>query len=135
PEYGSVGLTEAEALAQGGCAIAAVPYSDLDRAVIDGRAEGFCKLIVNRESGQIVGAHVVGEQAVEVVQIVAAGMASGMHVLELAELELAYPTFTAVVGLAARQLVRQLGFTPLAAEWRTLRRLQNRTAEWENSSA
>ncbi|MBK6709498.1 MAG: hypothetical protein IPG51_04030 [Chloroflexi bacterium] len=77
PEYGSVGLTEAEALAQGGCAIAAVPYSDPDRAVIDGRAEGFCKLIVNRESGQIVGAHVVGEQAVEVVQIVAAGMASG----------------------------------------------------------
>jgi len=132
PEYGSVGLTETQA--QGNCAIATVPYSDLDRAVIDGRPEGFCKLIVDRESGKIVGAHVVGEQAVEVVQIVAAGIAAGMHVAEMAEVELAYPTFTAVVGLAARQLVRQLGFTPLAAEWRTLRRLQVRTAEWENNS-
>jgi dihydrolipoamide dehydrogenase len=132
PEYGSVGLTEAQA--QENCLSATVPYSDLDRAVIDGRPEGFCKLIVNRDSGQIVGAHVVGEQAVEVVQIVAAGMAAGMHIVQMAELELAYPTFTAVVGLAARQLVRQLGFTPLAAEWRTLRRLQNHTAEWENSS-
>jgi dihydrolipoamide dehydrogenase len=134
PEYGSVGLTEAEALAEEGCAMATIPYSDLDRAVIDGRPEGFCKLIVKRASGQIVGAHVVGEQAVEVVQIVAAGMAAGMHVLELAELELAYPTFTAVVGLAARQLVRQLGLTPLAAEWRTLHRLKSRSAEWENST-
>ena len=87
------------------------------------------------ESGQIVGAHVAGEQAVEVVQIVVAGMAAGMHVMDLAELELASPTFTAVVGLAARQLVRQLGFTPLAAKWRTLHRLQTYTAEWENSSA
>ena len=135
PEYGSVGLTEAQAHALGNCAMATIPYSDLDRAVIDGRPEGFCKLIVNGESGQIVGAHVVGEQAVEVVQIVAAGMAAGMHVTEMAELELAYPTFTAIVGLAARQVVRQLGFTPLAAEWRTLRRLQTRTAEWETSSS
>jgi len=135
PEYGSVGLTEAQAELQGGCTWATVPYSDLDRAVIDGRPEGFCKLIVERESGKIRGAHVVGEQAVEVVQIVAAGMAAGMHVSELAELELAYPTFTAIVGLVARQLVRQLDLTPLAAEWRTLRRLRTRTAEWENSSA
>ena len=38
----------------------------------------------------------------------------------LAELEIAYPTFTAVVGLAARQIVRELGVMPLAAQWRAL---------------
>ena len=122
-----MGLTEAAARARYACAVATVSYADLDRAVIDGRSEGFCKLIVTREEGRLLGAHVVGEQAVEVVQIAAAGMAAGIHVAQLAELELAYPTFTAVIGLAARRLVRELGLTPLASVWRELRRV----AEWE----
>lgn len=133
PEYGSVGLTEAQArAAEADCLAATVPYADLDRAVIDGRTEGFCRLIVSRATRRLLGAHVVGEQAVEVVQIAAAGMAAGMRVEQLAELELAYPTFTAVIGLAARQIVRDLGLTPLAQEWRTLRPVV-RAAEWERS--
>lgn len=129
PEYGSVGRTEAQAQAEQDCAVAVVPYADLDRAVIDGRVEGFCKLIVSRDTREIVGAHVVGEQAVEVVQLVAAGMAAGAKIEDLAQLELAYPTFTAIVGLAARQLVRELGVVQLAPAWRAL--LHPRAAEWE----
>ena len=134
PEYGSVGLTESQARDRYDCAVAVVPYTDLDRAVIDGRSDGFCKLIVARESRLILGAHVVGEQALEVVQIAAAGMAAGMHIEQLAELELAYPTFAAVMGLAARQLVRELGLTPLALEWSALPRLGERVAEWERDA-
>jgi hypothetical protein len=114
------------------CVVAEVPYSDMDRAVIDGRAQGICKLIVSRQSRQILGAHVVGEQAVEVVQIVAAAMAAGMRVERLAELELAYPTYTAIVGLTARQVVRELGMTPLAPSWRALGHVH--IAEWERSA-
>lgn len=113
PEYGAVGLTETEAREkQRDFLIATVPYSDLDRAVIDDRREGFCKLIVARPSREILGAHVVGEQALEVVQIVAAAMASRAKIETLADLEMAYPTFCAVAGLAARQIVREGG-----AEW------------------
>jgi pyruvate/2-oxoglutarate dehydrogenase complex dihydrolipoamide dehydrogenase (E3) component len=110
PEYGSVGLTEARARTEFGdaVAVAVIPYAHLDRAVIDGYTDGFCKLIASRETQQVLGAHVVGEQAVEIVQIVAAGMAAGMPVDQLAQMELAYPTFTAIVGLAARKLVRDL---------------------------
>jgi pyruvate/2-oxoglutarate dehydrogenase complex dihydrolipoamide dehydrogenase (E3) component len=130
PEYGSVGLTEAKAREQhGNIAVATVPYANVDRAVIDGRTVGFCKLIVNAETHQIVGAHVVGEQALEVVQVVAAGMAGGLSIDKLAELQLAYPTFAAVVGLAARQLVRELDIVALQPEWRALARV--RAAEWE----
>jgi hypothetical protein len=99
--------------------------------VIDGRTEGFCKLIVSPESGLILGTHVVGEQAVEVVQIAAASMAGKVDFRRLAELELAYPTFTAIIGLAARRLVRQLGLSPVAPVWRALRRIETRPAEWE----
>jgi pyruvate/2-oxoglutarate dehydrogenase complex dihydrolipoamide dehydrogenase (E3) component len=131
PEYAGVGLTEEEARARGPLVVATVPYHELDRAVVDDRLEGFCKLIVSEETHRLLGAHVVGEQALEVVQIVAAGMASDMWVEQLAELELAYPTYTGIVGLAARQIVRQLGVVPLAAEWQTLGRLK--AAEWERS--
>lgn len=129
PEYASVGLTEEQAKEHSNPAVAVVPYADTDRAVIDGHAEGFCKLIVNRQTEQVLGAHVVGEQAVEVVQMVAAGMAGGLTVDQLADLEFAYPTFAAIVGMAARQLQRELGNVPVAPEWRELKQI--RGAEWE----
>lgn len=137
PEYSGVGLSEAQLRARSDedqeYVVAVVPYADLDRAVIDGRTEGFCKLIASQESHRILGAHVVGEQAVEIVQIVAAAMASDMWVEQLAEVELAYPTYTAIVGLAARQLVQKLGVMPLASLWQTLGRPY--AAEWERNES
>jgi pyruvate/2-oxoglutarate dehydrogenase complex dihydrolipoamide dehydrogenase (E3) component len=131
PEYGGVGLTEAAARARPGepVAVATVAYQGLDRAVLDDRTEGFCKLIAEYGSHRVVGAHVVGEQAVEVVQVAATAMAAGMRVEQLAEVDLAYPTFTAVVGLAARRLARELGAVPMAPAWRTLDGADR--AEWE----
>lgn len=130
PEYASVGLTEAQARAALDCVVATVPYDDMDRAVIDGRTEGFCKLIVATGTRQIVGAHVVGEQAMEIVHVAAAGMVAGLRIEQLAGLQIAYPTYTAVLGLAARQAVRALGDMPLTLEWRALAKPH---AEWERS--
>jgi pyruvate/2-oxoglutarate dehydrogenase complex dihydrolipoamide dehydrogenase (E3) component len=134
PEYASVGLTEEEARAvPGGYVAAVVPYGDLDRAVIDGHTEGACKLIASQESHRILGAHIVGEQALEIVQLIAAGMAADMWVEQLAELEIAYPTYTSIIGLAARRLVQDLGVIPLAPQWHSLGKLP--IAEWERSEA
>lgn len=131
PEYGSVGLTEAQARLNGyDYVTAVVPYTDLDRAVIDSHTEGFCKLIVSQDNHRILGAHIVGEQALESIQLVAGGMVADMWIEQLAELEIAYPTYTAAVGLAARQIVHKLGVTPLASQWRALSRPH---AEWERS--
>lgn len=129
PEYGGVGLTEKQAAENANAIVAVVPYADMDRAVIDGHSVGFCKLIIDRASHRLLGAHVVGEQAVEVVQIVAAGIAGGMQAEHFADLEFAYPTFSAIIGLAARQLLREVGSVPVAAEWHTLKKV--RGAEWE----
>ena len=121
PEYASVGLTERQARDEYGdedCAVAVVPYSDLDRGVIDGHPDGSCKLVISRSSRRILGAHIVGEQAVEVVQLAATAMGAGMRIEQLANLELAYPTFTAIVGLAARKLARELDLVPVSPRWR-----------------
>lgn len=129
PEYGSVGLTESQAREQHEIAVAVVPFADVDRAVIDDHTVGMCKLIVNKENRRILGAHIVGEQALESIHMVAGGMASDMTIEQLAELEIAYPTYVAVVGLAARQLARELGVTPMKPQWRALGKLN--VAEWE----
>jgi pyruvate/2-oxoglutarate dehydrogenase complex dihydrolipoamide dehydrogenase (E3) component len=130
PECGSIGLSEEEATKRGRpVAIGRVAYVDLDRAVIDRRTDGFCKLIVDRDTGHVIGAHVVGEQAVEVVQIAATAMAAGMAVGQLAEVEFAYPTFTSIVGLAARQVVHGLRLGSQASAWEEMGR--PRQSEWE----
>ena len=117
PEYASVGLTEAEARQQYDCAVAVVQYDDLMRPVIDNHPEGFCKLIVERRRRSILGAHVIGEYSVEIIQMVAACMASDMKIEQVAELQLAYPTFTEAVGMAAQKLVRELGLASLPQLW------------------
>jgi pyruvate/2-oxoglutarate dehydrogenase complex dihydrolipoamide dehydrogenase (E3) component len=130
PEYASVGLTEKSAIEDGHDVITALAsFINLDRAVIDGKTEGFCKLVVSRETRQLLGAHVVGEQAVEIVQLCAAHMATQSSIEQLAELELAYPTYTAIVGLAARRAVHYLGLMKLSSEWHATSPYY--AAEWE----
>ena len=109
PEYASVGLTEAQARERYDCAVAVVRYDQLLRAVIDGHAEGFCKLIVEQRHRYLLGAHVLGEYSAEVIQVAAVAMAANLRVEQLAELQLAFPTFTEALGMAAQQLVRTLG--------------------------
>jgi len=75
----------------------------------------------------------MGEQAVEILQLVATCMAADMRIEQLADLELAYPTFTAIVGLAARRLSRELGVIPLSQQSQTQSRIG--IAEWERGEA
>lgn len=133
PEYGSVGLNEIQAHKEHDVVVATVPYTEMDRAVIDGQPVGLCKLIVSRRTRRILGAHVVGEQALEVVHVAAAAMAADMDVEQLAELQIAYPTFTAILGLAARQIGRELQGKARASEWVSLAPAP--PAEWEMSQS
>ena len=108
PDYAGVGLTEETARARDSlCVVVQVPYSELDRAVIDDRERGFLKLIADRRRELILGAHATGENAIEVIQSVTTAMAAGVDVSTLAKVRFAYPTYSAVIGLAARALLAQ----------------------------
>ena len=121
PEYASVGLTEAEARARYDCEVAVIRYDNLLRAVADDRSEGFCKLIVDSNRRHVLGAHVLGEYSAEVIQTVATCMAQDMRVEQIAELQLAYPTFTEAISMAAQHIVRRLGIAPMLPSWGDLR--------------
>ncbi|MBG6179637.1 dihydrolipoyl dehydrogenase family protein [Arthrobacter sp. CAN_A1] len=108
PDYAGVGLTEEAARQRDReAAVVVVPYGEVERPIIDDREQGFLKLVLDRHRELILGAHAVGENAVEVIQAVAAAMAAGTDVATLARVKFAYPTYTAIIGVAARAALRR----------------------------
>jgi pyruvate/2-oxoglutarate dehydrogenase complex dihydrolipoamide dehydrogenase (E3) component len=71
PEYAQVGLTEAKARQTHDVVTAVVNFNSTTRTIIDGHKVGFCKLIADRKTSRILGCHVVGERAVDIVQVAA----------------------------------------------------------------
>ena len=68
PEIASVGLSEAEARLRGlEVKVGKFPFLANSRAVIHGETEGFAKLVADARTGQLLGAHVVGIQATELI--------------------------------------------------------------------
>jgi pyruvate/2-oxoglutarate dehydrogenase complex dihydrolipoamide dehydrogenase (E3) component len=109
PEYARVGLTEAKACEAHDVVVATTRFDETTRAVVDGRTCGFCKLLVDRATRTILGCHVVGDRAVEIVQTVAIAMSSSLKVEELARVPLSFPTYTGILGRAAYRATAQLG--------------------------
>ena len=117
PEYGAVGLTEKDAAHEYDIAVGIARYDDLLRPVADGRSDGFCKLIADRDNHKILGAHVLGDYSAETVQVVATAMSAGMSIEQLAEMQFAYPTFTEAVSMAAQKVCRKIGTGSYPAVW------------------
>jgi dihydrolipoamide dehydrogenase len=108
PEYAQVGLTEAKARETHDILTGTVQFNSTTRTIIDGRTRGFCKLVADRQTRQILGCHVVGERAVEITQVAAVAMAGRMRVDDLAQVPLSYPTYAGVLGRVAATVTRQL---------------------------
>ncbi len=111
PEYAQVGLTEKQARQTHDVVTAMVKFDSTTRTIIDGRKLGFCKLIVDRKTFKIKGCHVVGESAVDIVQVAAIAIAAGMRVDELAAVPLSFPTYAGILVNGAASAARQLGLT------------------------
>ena len=68
PEIGSVGLTEAKAKEAGyNVKVGKFPFTANSRASIVGQHEGFIKIVSDAEYGEILGVHIIGPQATELI--------------------------------------------------------------------
>ena len=108
PEYASVGLSEATARETHDVVVGTEGFGSMPRPIIDGRPTGFCKLVADRENHTILGCHIVGERAVELAQLAALAVASGMKVEQLALVPFSFPTYANALGRAAVRAARQL---------------------------
>lgn len=116
PEVARVGLTEAEARAAfEQVKVYRYSFGDLDRALCDGEAVGLVKLVCTPK-GKIVGAHLLGSQAGNLIQEVVFAMRKGLPVGALAQTIHAYPTLVEGVRRTADQYYREKLFSgPLKA--------------------
>lgn len=107
PEYAQVGLSERKAREDHDVVVAVARFDSATRPIIDGRTTGFCKLIVDRSTLEILGCHIVGERAVDIAQVAAIAIAAEMRVNDLAHVPLSFPTYAGILGRAAASAARQ----------------------------
>jgi dihydrolipoamide dehydrogenase len=112
PEYAQVGLTEAKAREAYDVLVSKTPFEDAIRPTIDGRTTGFCKLIIDRKTHTILGCHIVGERAVEIIQMASIAMVGGLRIDDLARMPLSMPTYTGVLLRAAFRATAELSHEP-----------------------
>ncbi len=97
PEIARVGLTESEAKRKFGASnihVYRTDFSHNDRAQAEEEVKGFAKIICRGGKNEIVGAHIVGAHAGELIHEVVLAMKQRLSVTELGSMIHVYPTLT-----------------------------------------
>ena len=120
PEIGSVGLTEAAARSQGyDVAVGLVTFDKIEKAELVGSENGLIKYVVERGSRRLLGCHVVGERAADLVWSATVVIRHRGTLDELASAVGIFPTLAEGMEGTARGLLRrlapELASRPLAA--------------------
>ncbi|MBR7745546.1 dihydrolipoyl dehydrogenase [Undibacterium baiyunense] len=102
PEVAWVGVTEDEAKAKGIAIEKGVfPWAASGRAVANGRAEGFTKLIFDAETKRIIGGGIVGTHAGDMIGEVAVAIEMGADAVDIGKTIHPHPTLGESIGMAA----------------------------------
>ncbi len=87
-----------------------VPFSQNDRAVTDDTTAGVLVVIARRLNGAVLGAHITGTSAGEIISLFTLAIDEKISLWNLQKLIFAYPTYSLIVKKAGDQFVaRQLG--------------------------
>lgn len=101
PGIGSVGLTEAQARAQGfKVKVGKFPFAANSKATILDKHEGFVKVISEEQYGEILGVHIIGPEAFELVSEAVTAMESEATVDSMMATIHAHPTIYEAIGEA-----------------------------------
>ncbi|MFB3854346.1 MAG: dihydrolipoyl dehydrogenase [Vicinamibacterales bacterium] len=102
PEIGSVGLTEKEAIERGyDVVVGTFPFAPLGRARIANENEGFVKIVAEKKYDELLGVHIIGPRATELVMEATVALNLESTVEELVRTIHAHPTLAEAVGEAA----------------------------------
>lgn len=110
PEVSFVGLTEpaAKTLAEAnGFAIDTVRtyFKGNSKALAEGESDGLAKVIYRKDTGEILGAHIIGMHAADLIQEAANAIANGQTVTDLSFCVHAHPTLSEVLDEAFKRAV------------------------------
>ena len=146
PEYAQVGLTKKKAYETHDAVTVVVHFNSTTRTISTGTKTGFCKLIADRATAKILGCHVVGERAIDIVQVATIAIAGGMRVDDVARVPLSFPTYAGIPGKCRRRrgaeaepdgkraglpAGRRFGINPAGLERTAIGEQRERTLPWE----
>jgi dihydrolipoamide dehydrogenase len=102
PEIATVGLTEAEAKAKGlNVTVGVFPYAANGRALSVAEPDGMVKLVSDMKKGTLLGCHIVGAEASNLIAEATLAIEMGAHVEDLALTVHAHPTLPETIMEAA----------------------------------
>lgn len=102
PEVAAVGKTERELRAEAvDIKVGTFPFAAIGRALASGETEGLVKIIADADSDQILGAHVVGPSAADLVQQIVIAMEMAASTEDLQLMVFGHPTMSEAVHEAA----------------------------------
>lgn len=102
PEVASVGLTEAEAKVQGKkISVGKFPFLANGRAKALGNTDGFVKIVTDSATDRVLGAHILGPSASELIAEIVVAMEFGASAEDIARSCHSHPTLSEVVKEAA----------------------------------
>lgn len=108
PPIGTVGLTEAQAAARGPCDIFVSRFTPM-RHTLSGRArKTLMKLVVDHASQKVIGAHMIGEDAAEILQGISIAINAGATKADFDRTVGIHPT-AAEEFVTMRTLTRRVG--------------------------
>jgi pyruvate/2-oxoglutarate dehydrogenase complex dihydrolipoamide dehydrogenase (E3) component len=114
PELAHVGLTEEEARKQGlSYDVLRQPFAQDDRALTENEGKGLVKVLTQGIGGKILGAHILGPRAGELLQEWVFALQHGQSVRAIADLIHVYPTLTMASQHAAQRWYEHKAQEPL----------------------
>ncbi len=106
PEIGSVGLTEKQARDLGHeVKVGRFPMRPNAKATIEGHTEGFTKIVADADTDDVLGVHIIGAHATELIAEAALGRLLQVSGTEIAMSVHPHPTVSEVLGEAAHDLL------------------------------
>ena len=95
PQVASIGLSEAKARTNGReIAVGRFPFTANGKAVALGETEGFLKVVADKRAGEILGVHIVGSEATEMIHEFAVGRTLEATLEEIIHTIHAHPTLS-----------------------------------------
>ncbi|PXY25382.1 mercury(II) reductase [Prauserella muralis] len=109
PAIAAAGLTDAQAVEQGyACECRVLPLEYVPRALVNRDTHGLIKLVADRDTGRLLGAHVIAEGAGDVIATAVYALANNITVRQMADLWCPYLTMAEGLKLAAQTFTRDV---------------------------
>ncbi len=116
PEVGMVGMTEEEAEKSFTCACRTLFMKDVPKARAIRETRGVVKMVADARTKRIIGVHMLGERAADVIHEAALAIKHGMTVDDIMDMVHVYPTMSEAIKMVAQTFYKDVTKLSCCAE-------------------